>query len=80
MVLDGVVVDERVVRELAQVVDAPLAQKLERALFFKAEVVALTREERDAVAAAMNHGRREPEDVRERLLTGARWGEVTKPA
>jgi hypothetical protein len=80
MVLDGVVVDERVVRELAKVVDAPLAQKLERALFFKAEVVALTREERDAVAAAMNHGRWEPEDVRERLLTGARWGEVTKPA
>ena len=48
MVLDGVSIDDRVVRELAAVVGKPLAQKLEQALFFSAEVVALTRTEKDA--------------------------------
>jgi hypothetical protein len=76
MVLDGVLVDDRVVRELAAIVDRPLGQKLERALFFSAEIVALTREERETVMAALNRDHRESKDVRERLLTGARWGEV----
>ena len=58
MVLDGVSVDDRVVREIAAVVGKPLAQKLEQALFFSAEVVALTRTEKDAVLAALDqcHG------------------------
>ena len=80
MVLDGVEVDDRVVRELAAVVDRPLAQKLERALFFRAKIVALTRDERDAVTAAMNGDRREPTDVRDRLSAPARWGELAEPA
>ncbi len=76
--LDGVEMDEPVVRQLAAVVDRPLAQKLERALFFRAEMVALTREEKDAVTAALNRDRREPKDVRERLLAPAGWGELAE--
>ena len=43
MVLDGVSLEDRVVRALAAVVGRPLRQKLEQALFFSAEIVALTR-------------------------------------
>ena len=53
MVLDGVSIHDRVVRDVAAVVGKPLAQKLEQALFFSAEVVALTRTEKDAVLAAL---------------------------
>ena len=52
MVLDGVSLDDRVVRDLAAVVGKPLGQKLEQALFFSAEIVALTRVEKEAVLAA----------------------------
>ena len=52
MVLDGVSVDDRVVRRLAGVIERPLAHKLEQALFFSAEIVALTPQERTAVLAA----------------------------
>jgi hypothetical protein len=79
MVLDGVVVEKRAVRELAALVDRPLAEKLERALFFSAEVVALTPEEREAVMAALNRDQWESRDVRDRLSTGPRWGEVAGP-
>ena len=79
MVLDGVLVDDHAVRELAASVDRPLAEKLERALFFSAEIVALTREERAAVEAALNRDHWESRDVRDRLVTGARWGEAAEP-
>jgi hypothetical protein len=79
MVLDGVVVEDRVVRELAAIVDRPLAQKLSQALFFSAEIVALTHEERAEVRAALNRGQLESKDVRERLVTGVRWGERERP-
>ena len=79
MVLDGVSVDDRVVREIAAVVGKPLAQKLEQALFFSAEVVALTRPEKDAVLAALDRMPWEYEEVRELLLAGpsrANFGET----
>jgi hypothetical protein len=76
MVLDGVLVEDRVVRELSALVDRPLANKLERALFFSAEIVALTREEKSAVMSALNRDETTFKDVRERLLIGARRGEI----
>ena len=74
MVLDGVSIRDRVVRDVAAVVGKPLAQKLEQALFFSAEVVALTRTEKDAVLAALERMPWEYEEVRELLLAGDRWG------
>jgi hypothetical protein len=79
MVLDGVLVEDRVVRELAALVDRPLANKLERALFFSAEIVALTRDEKSAVMTALNRDDAKFMDVRERLLIGARRGELAGP-
>ena len=70
MVLDGVPIDDRVVRDIAAVVGKPLAQKLEQALFFSAEVVALTPTEKDAVLAALDRMPWEYEEVRELLLAG----------
>jgi hypothetical protein len=69
MVLDGVLVEDRVVRELAAIMDRPLAQKLEQALFFSAKGVALTDEEKAAVFAALWIERPgEYEEIRELLL------------
>jgi hypothetical protein len=72
MLLDGVLVDDRIVRELIATVDRRLSEKLQKALFFSAEIVALTREEKAAVIAALNRDLSGSKDVRERLLTGPR--------
>jgi hypothetical protein len=71
MVLDGVSVDDRIVRRLAEVVERPLAHKLEQALFFSAEIVSLTPQERTAVLAAFERLPWEYDDVRESFLAGA---------
>ena len=76
MVLDGVSVDDWVVRELAAHVDGPLRRKLEQALFFSARVVALTSRERVAVLAAFEQLPWRFEEVRETLLAGDQWAEA----
>jgi hypothetical protein len=40
MVLDGVSLDDRVVRDLMAFLERPLGQKLEQALLFSARIVA----------------------------------------
>jgi hypothetical protein len=74
MVLDGVSLENRVVRDLAAIVGRPLGQKLEQALFFSAEIVALTRGERAEVLAALDRTPWEFEEIRKLLLAGERWG------
>jgi len=74
MVLDGVSIEDRVVRAIAAVAGKPLAQKLEQALFFSAEIVALTRGERAEVLAALDRMPWEFEEIRKLLLAGERWG------
>jgi hypothetical protein len=73
MVLDGVSLDDRVVQKLSAILERPLALKLEQALFFSAEIVTLTFEERAAVFAALDRAPWEFEEVRELLLVGDRW-------
>ena len=70
MVLDGVSLDDRVVRDLAAFLERPLGRKLELALFFSAKIVALTHEERLAILAALDRAPWEWEEVRELLLAG----------
>ena len=72
MVLDGVLLDDRVVRDLSTIVNKPLGEKLQRALFFSAEVVALTFQERVAVLAALEDAP-DSEEVRARLMDGYIW-------
>ncbi len=68
MMLDGVSVDARIVRQLAARVERPLREKLERALFFSAEVVALTSSERTEVQTAFERLPWEYEDARDSFL------------
>ena len=74
MVLDGVSLDDRVARDLTAVLERPLGQKLEQALFFSAEIVALTRGERVEVLAALDRMPWEFDEVRKLLLAGDSWG------
>lgn len=78
MVLDGVSVDDRVVRQLVAFLDRPLGHKLEQALFFSAEVVALTHQERAAVLGALDRMPWEFEEVRERFLAGDSWAATAR--
>ena len=68
MMLDGVPVDARIVRHLAAHVDRPLREKLERALFFSAEIVALTPTERTEVQTAFERLPWDYEDARDSFL------------
>jgi hypothetical protein len=68
MMLDGISVDARIVRHLAAHVGRPLREKLERALFFSADVVALTPTERTEVQTAFERLPWEYEDARDSFL------------
>ena len=73
MLLGGVEVEDRLIRELAGIVERPLGSKLERALFFRAKVMGLTGDERQAVLAALETAPDELQNIRDLLLTNDRW-------
>ena len=53
MILGGVTVDDEFVRRLIVLLNEPLRGKLERALMFRAMVVGLSPEEKEAVLAVL---------------------------
>jgi hypothetical protein len=74
MLLGGVPVDDRVARQLADHLGRPLGTKLEQALLFRARIVALTREEKAAVLAALETAPAdELQALREALLADDSW-------
>ena len=73
MVLGGVSVDDEFVRRLAVLLNEPLRGKLERALLFRAMVVGLSPEEKEAVLAALANATPEMREIREILMTDSRW-------
>ncbi len=73
MMLDGVSLDARAVHRLASILDGPPRRKLEQALFFSAEVVALTFQERVAVLAALDRAPWEFDELRELLMDDYLW-------
>jgi hypothetical protein len=74
MLLDGVAIDDQLVRRLAAIVGRPpLARKLDQALLFRAQIVALTRDEKEAILAALESGPPELELVRELLIADEQW-------
>jgi hypothetical protein len=75
MLFGGISVEDRLVRELAAILERPLRRKLEQALLFRAKIVALTRDERLAVLAALERAPGELEEVRELLLADEDWRE-----
>jgi hypothetical protein len=72
MVLGGVTVDDRFVRDLAAMVAEPLRGKLERPLLFRAKVVGRP-EEKEAILIALEHAPPEMLEVRGILMTDIGW-------
>jgi hypothetical protein len=73
VLLSGVPVDERLVRQLAAIMGKPVGAKLEQALLFRASVVALSRDEKTAVLSALEKAPAGLEELRELLLADERW-------
>ena len=73
MLLGGVQVDDRVVRDLAAIVDRSLGNKLESALLFRAKIVGLTTEERRRILAALDQAPAGLQAVRQVLLSSEAW-------
>ena len=73
MVLGGISVDDRCVRELAALLGQPLRGKLERALLFRSNVVGLSPNEKEAVLDALERGSDELKCLRADLLTDVGW-------
>ena len=73
MILGGVTVDDEFVRRLIVLLNEPLRGKLERALMFRAMVVGLSPEEKEAVLAALTDATPEMREVREMLMADSRW-------
>jgi hypothetical protein len=69
----GVSLEDQLVRELAALLERPLGRKLEQALVFRAKIVALSRDERAAVLAALERAPAELEEVRKALLADENW-------
>ena len=55
------------------VLERPLGRKLEQALLFRAKIVALTRDERAAVLAALERAPAQLDEVRKALLADENW-------
>ena len=73
MMIGGVWVDDRHVRALAAIVDRPVRRKLEQAVLFRAQIVAMTRDEKTAVLAALERAPAELAEVRELLFADENW-------
>jgi hypothetical protein len=73
MLVGGVPVDERLLRELARVVPPALARRLDTALFYRAKVLGLTVAERRAILAALEDPPAGLEELRATLLQEHVW-------
>jgi hypothetical protein len=73
VLLGGVDVDDRVVRDLAASLDRSLGNKLESALVFRARIVGLTTEERRRILAALEQAPAGFQAIGQVLLTSEAW-------
>ena len=74
MLLEGIPIDDRQIRQLLGVVPPALANKLTVARVFGSQVVALTAEERAQILAAIEREpRRLDDDLRDLILRQTKW-------
>ena len=73
MLVGGVSVDERLLRELVRIVPPTLARRLDTALFYRAKVLGLTVPERKAILAALEDAPAGLEELRGVLLNELEW-------
>ena len=73
MLFGGVPVEERLLRQLLQVVPPIVARRLETALFYRAAVLGLTAPERRAILAALENPPAGLENLRATLIQDPAW-------
>ena len=73
MLVSGVAVDERLLKQLSEVVRLKVARRLDTALLDRAAVLGLTLDERRAILAALEKPPAGLEDLREILLQDVAW-------
>ena len=73
MLVGGVPIEERLLRELTRVVDRKLAQRLDTALLYRAKVLGLTVAEREAILKALENSPPGLEELRAILLQDPQW-------
>ncbi|HEX3292019.1 MAG TPA: hypothetical protein VHR46_11550 [Gaiella sp.] len=73
MLLGGVPIDDELVRRLAALLGRPLASKLDQALLLRAQIVALTRDEKEAILTALEKAPPELDTVRALLTADDQW-------
>jgi hypothetical protein len=73
MLLGGVAVDDRLILELARLVDSSLGGKLRTASTLRAKVFALTRTEKEKILDALGDPPPQLEGLRTRLLADDGW-------
>ena len=73
VLVSGVAVDERLLKQLSGVVPLKVGRRLDTALFYRAAVLGLTVDERRAVLAALEKPPAGLEDLREILLQDVAW-------
>ena len=74
MLLEGVPIDERQIRQLAALLPTELAKKLTVASTFGSQIVALTHREQQAILMALERSsERLDEDLRLHILRQASW-------
>jgi hypothetical protein len=73
LLLGGVPIDDALVRRLSTILGRPVGDKLSRALLFRAQIVALTSDEKMAILRALEKAPSDLEPVREMLLADEQW-------
>lgn len=79
MLLGGVLIDDRHIPELAELLPSPLRNKLILAHRFRSELVALTTREREQILTAIEQAPgRLDEDLRNLILRESSWRRSTR--
>jgi len=73
VLVSGVAVDERLLKQLSEVVPLKVSRRLDTALLYRAAVLGLTVDERRAILAALEKPPAGLEDLREILLQDVAW-------
>jgi hypothetical protein len=76
MLVGGVPIDDRLLRELARIVPRTLARRVDAALLYRAKVLGLTVAERETILAALEDAPADLAELRDALLRERQWRRV----
>ena len=73
MLVGGVPIDDRLLRELARIVPRTLARRVDTALLYRAKVLGLTIAEKETILAALEDAPADLTELRDALLREVEW-------